>query len=271
MQKPDLIMGLILWMEPNFLEPFFKTLGKTGYSGKVVMFCSEIPTETIQYLENKNVEIQFFNCSEAKNLVPLLAFRHFLYKRYLDENVNNFNRVFLADIRDLSFQRDPFDFKMDYELNLFYEDYHHNIGDCFHNRLFILGKFGIEELDKIKDKRISCAGTVIGTAKAIHHYLTLTTQILLPPPTEELGKIEGYDQGVHNWLLHNGYFSRVASIFVYENNDGPVCTLPGMDRNDIVFDSENRILNKNGSVVNIIHGLDKTHRDVAEKLATQWM
>ena len=78
--------------------------------------------------------------------------------------------MILSDIRDVVFQKDPRGIKHS-ELDCYLEDDSMTLGTCPENSSWIKGSYGEDELEKLKDKRITCSGVQVGTQEGIEYYL----------------------------------------------------------------------------------------------------
>jgi hypothetical protein len=248
MDPNALILGAFYGLKKADVSVFVNSLFKTGYRGRLVLFAAAIDKETHEFLLNAGVTVLGYDHTQAHALMPIHAFRYFLYKNFLADVKESFSPVMLTDVRDVAFQRDPFDFQVSSGLHVFLEE-QKTIGECPYNSLFVKKRFGAEELAHLSAFRISCSGITIGPGAAIRAYLERLCQLLLPSL-----KLVGYDQGAHNHLVHRRLLSDVT---VHENGDGPVLTLGYMDPEMIKTDPGGLVIGRSGQVVNILHQYDR--------------
>ena len=238
----DLILGATFHLEERQLTPFLDSLQETEFTGEVVFFVSENESQISRFLrEEKQIRVCTFD--EKSYSMPIHAFRYFLYRDFLEAFANKYDRVMIADVRDVLFQRDPFDFDMS-DLNVFLEDV--IIGQCPYNSNWITSRFSLAEQIHLYNCPVSCSGITIGQTQEILEYLELMTRFLMPPLN-----LVGYDQGVHNFLLYNRYIDPR----VFRNRCGPILTM-GYAR-DCRVSNEGSVLNEDGSIVNVIHQYDR--------------
>jgi len=76
------------------------------------------------------------------------------------------------------------------------------------------------------------------------------TELLLPPSDGEC--MAGYDQGVHNHLVHAGGLDGLTLF----DNEGPILTL-AQTRSEPAVDAHGDILNRAGRVPHLVHQYDR--------------
>ncbi len=162
--------------------------------------------------------------------------RYLLYYLYLYEHGKNYSNVMLTDVRDVLFQRDPFDFEFDNCLSCFLEDKEKTLSSCSTNSRWLRKGFGNYVLREIGNQMISCAGTTIGTRPSIMLYLEAMIDCLVNLRVHDWG----IDQGVHNYILYKGL---VKNVRFYENHQGPVLTMMYVNENQLRFNSSGFVIN----------------------------
>jgi hypothetical protein len=237
----NLILGSSAGLSERDLEPFLKTLFETDYSGDVVFFMAEGDHETIRRLESR-IQIETFS-PRLLQTMSIHGLRYLLYQGFLKKNRDRYEKVMLTDVRDVIFQKDPFDFEMK-GLSLFLEEI--SIGACPFNSHWIEVKFGAEEKARLSPYPVSCSGITMGSVSDVLDYLTQMKKHLVPSLP-----LIGYDQGVHNYLLHHGM---LGSPIQYSNGKGPVMTMQYMKSWNV---AEGKILNEDGSIVPVLHQYDR--------------
>ena len=125
----------------------------------------------------------------------------------------------------------------------------------------IIELFGINILNKIKNKRIINAGTVWGTINAFIQFSHILYKKLLEL-SEKSPKSN--DQSAVNYLIyHENILNNCTKIISDEY--GPVLTLGLTLRKNIRLDKSNNIINYNGYIASIIHQYDR-HPDIKKKI-----
>jgi hypothetical protein len=105
------------------------------------------------------------------------------FLKYLDIVTQNeeYSNYLLADVRDVFFQSNPFaNLPNDKEyLYMFTEDPAITIDIEEHHIRMISRLFGAAELDKFKDKKIICSGTILGTRSKMMIFLDIFARYLV--------------------------------------------------------------------------------------------
>jgi hypothetical protein len=166
---------------------------------------------------------------------------------YLARHPSRFKRVMLSDVRDVVFQRNPFEFPLDGKLCIFLEDNSMTIGTCPHTGPLVLDRFGSDVFHQIESYPVACAGVTIGPTDAVLCYLRRMID-------ESTGLLDYHNQGIHNVLLYRGAF---GSVHVYRNEEGPVLTLGQVPPFALQFDDLGNLINADGRVANVLHQYDR--------------
>ncbi|MEI6316776.1 MAG: hypothetical protein WCO65_03595 [bacterium] len=264
MKKTNAILGLIKNYDWVDLEPFVSSLKHSGYKDKTIFFYNNIDDDTLKKLASHNIELikfeeKFPYLEEkyskdmgilTKDLVlekNFFSFRYVVYYLFLRNSTQNYENIMLTDIRDVVFQKDPFDFEINGKLCCFLESEEWPIKKSEHNAVGILKSYSKEEMDKIGDNLIACAGTIIGSGQEMKNYVTLLL--------EEFIKLKNKfadDQFIFNYLLWNGMLPNSAT---FKNHYSPVLTL-GYEKK-VYTNKAGQITDRFGKVVNTIHQYDR--------------
>lgn len=191
--------------------------------------------------------------------VDIMGIRYPLYYLYLLEHGQHYENVMITDVRDVLFQRDPFDFDIGDNLCCFFEEEGKTLRTGDANAVWLRDGFGPHVLDAIGDRKISCAGTTIGSRSAMMQYL----EGMIDNMIELKCHMWGIDQGVHNYILHSGL---VENVKFYENYRGPVLTMHFSKDEKLRFDNNGYIINDDGSVVNVLHQYDRKTPEIKNKM-----
>ncbi|MFX1295164.1 MAG: hypothetical protein ACFFD2_09980 [Promethearchaeota archaeon] len=265
MTKKNLILGLIKGYNFEQIRPFIISLERTKFKGDLILFYSDINNQTYRILRQYSVKLinfeqkyPFFTSipitnislpEPLKNELSIWWTRWIMYYLFLSNLKNRYTKILLTDVRDVIFQRNPFDFESDKELCFFLEDSRMKIDTCHWNSMWIRDLFGEEILAEIGHNYISCAGTIIGTPSKLLNYLRKFMEILSKIDISKLGP-----QGVHNYLI---YTNKIDNYQFFENENGPILTLHHKKFETIRFNKRGLIINDNENVVNIIHQYDR--------------
>lgn len=249
MTKSNCILGLAAGYHYGDVRPFLLSLEQSGYEGECVLFVSET-TRDLDRMGQHNVRIIPLERPAGLEHLPYNALRYFLYLEYLKAEGRHFGRVLISDVRDVIFQCDPFDYSWAKGINCTLEDRRMTLGQCPHNGHWIRGHQGNEILAQIADEPISCSGTTVADHDGMVRYLETLTAALVPFTDSE--RMAGYDQGVHNVLIHTG---RLAGVELHDNS-GPVLTL-GYTKGEPSLDDDGFVLNEQGERAVIVHQYDR--------------
>jgi len=174
----------------------------------------------------------------------IFLFRHFMYYGFVKEHEQEYDHIFIADARDLVFQKNIFEFPFEKPLNFFFED--KKVGNCSLNSKWVSEQFGQQALKEIADQFITCAGTTIGKSDAVRYYLQKIIEYTL--------EIENpiMDQGVHNYLVHTNKFD--LPIGLYNNETGPICTMHYASKYKL---KDGVVTDFQGRVYDVLHQYDR--------------
>lgn len=249
MSASNLILGLAAGYHYGDVRPFLLSLEQSGFSGECVLFVSDT-TRDLERIGEHNVTIIPLERSEGLEHVPYNALRYFLYLDFLTDSETEYDRIFISDVRDVVFQRDPFDFPWESSICCTLEDQRMMLGTCPHNAHWIRAHQGADALVSVCGNSISCSGTTMADHSGMIGYLEVLTSRLLP--FENVERMAGYDQGVHNVLVHTG---ELGEMTLYDNS-GPILTL-GYTKGEPVIDDEGYVLNESGERAHIVHQYDR--------------
>jgi hypothetical protein len=176
--------------------------------------------------------------------------RYCYYYDYLILNKEKYELVLITDVRDVVFQADPFSENTGKNFLKFYAE-ENFIADSFYTSYWIKHAFGSNALSIVKSKISLCSGTTIGSVNQILVYLTgmIKTLAKITPGLTGLG---GFDQGVHNYLVHNNFFPQSTLV---KNIEGEVATLGEITSPLLNDDME--LVNKSNKVVPIVHQFNR--------------
>lgn len=243
--------NLVLTLGTNYklyqIESFFKSLRSAGYKGDIVLFYNNLGRSVLKKLRSYGVNLIKFNKNVfVKKRIHLMNYRFKLFHDFLVGSKDVYNKVLITDLRDVVFQKDPFDYPDYSKINYFYED--RKIRDSNINSYVVKQASNVQTYNKISQKNIICAGTTIGNSREIINYLKIMSKKL----TESRIPI---DQGYHNIIFHTKKISGSKGFFNYY---GPVLTLSDLKINKEDMDQKGRLINKDRSIINIVHQYDRS-------------
>jgi hypothetical protein len=199
---PSMIMGLAIGYTKSQLEPFVCSLKKTNFSGKIVLFVSNLNIETEEFLVNQGIELVSFETYRCMSFSIDCA-RWFRYLEYLIDCVKRNElpeAILFTDVGDVVFQGNPLEGPIA-KLEFYEEHDQPKIGSCAYNSLWMRRSFGKKILRELAPFTISCAGTVIASGVGAIEYLIEMQKLMLAIPVHVASSI-GADQAAHNFIVY---------------------------------------------------------------------
>lgn len=184
-------------------------------------------------------------------LLPPTESRFLVFERYLAGA--DYDRVLISDVRDVLFQRDPFETLPARGLAVSIESRQLTLTSEAHNAAWLRLAYGAEVLERIGERPVSCSGVTTGDRDAVRRYLRLMCREILRLPWRALGR-SGVDQAVHNYLLWTG---QLGDVHALETLAGPVATLGAMPDGQFRFDVRGRLIDDDGHVIAVVHQYDR--------------
>ncbi|MFX1296180.1 MAG: hypothetical protein ACFFD2_15185, partial [Promethearchaeota archaeon] len=194
-------------------------------------------------------------------IISVKYLRYILYYLYLFKYGSKYSKVMITDIKDVIFQRNPFDFVFNGGLYCFLENNRSTIKTSPFNSGRILRHFGTEVLEEIGDNHPSCSGTTFGSVLDLMDYLKGMIDLITKIDTKG-----GGDQGLHNYLVYSGKLKNLKFI---EDNKGSVLTIGSKLNREIHFNKAGLVINADGEVFNTIHQYDR-HPELFERFLKKY-
>ena len=248
--RRNLIIGAAMGYDFKELLPFMRSFVQSGTyeHADVVFIVNSSPSEKLrlgckrygctlfikgQHFKDTDVLVKHgFDAGHAIQ-AHSACFRYVLYDEVVATYPGCYDKVIIADTRDLFFQRDPFPFIVD---GLYVSQEQVNIADpecCEFGEKGFYGKWNRQVVDcakkgasdliiksspKHEHTPIICSGVTLGTAKAMKGYL----KAMLDFYKKGLDSYcHGVDQGVHMLLLSTP--GKIPGKITYmSNEEGPV-------------------------------------------------
>jgi hypothetical protein len=249
--KKNLILGTIMHYKSHIIKPFLSTLRATGYSGDVVI----VPFESLFPHLQPPLAKHLIKWADEKRVSTLnvYCFRYLLAYCYLKEFGEKHQHVMLTDIRDVIFQKDPFNFSIGAKLCCFLEREGVSLGQQPENAKWLELAFDKSTLERLSDNPIVCSGVTIGPTNLLIDYLEKIINLFMRAPGKGWEALRGgSDQAFHNYLVYNAL---LHDFTLYPNDGGPVHTVGIED--DVSLNNCGLIVNKRGDVPNIVHQYDR--------------
>jgi hypothetical protein len=268
-----IILGIAKGGDPDDLKTFVLSLRKTGYTGDVCLFVDDLAPETLRFLHENRVQLQAFPqryfiqtrrfflrfvvsllpkkdrdraaISFSQYYLKLNDARWACYFDFLSAVRGLYTHVMFTDVKDVFFQRQPFDFDWKSPFCSFYEDPAFLIKDDSHTYGWIRESYGANEAEALKVKRIICSGVTFAEIDAALEYLQVICQHMIRVNARGL-----VDQGVYNHILHRDL---LKSVFIYDQPDTPVMHVGLVTPEKLKLNDEGFVLNGSGKVANVVH------------------
>ena len=284
----DVILTTAFGLPFDRAKLFFLTLAQAGYAGRIVVFAANLGRSDreryrrmgadvidhgmhlhrvlrrpLQMLLWKRVRMR----KDAGSFSPpwdrlqqANVLRWSLYRRYLSEHREEFDRVLMVDLRDVCFQRDPFEGVDPDLLRVHAEEGDITVRQSEWNTLAMRRAFGEAGAARWDNLRVSCSGVVAGGIEPVLTYLEAFARLL-----PECGMPDhGTDQALHTRLVHRDLSSLVR---LQGNREGDAVQLAGVhDLVSVPRDAAGRLLNDSGLPFAILHQFDR-HPLLALRLA----
>lgn len=253
------------------LTKFMGSLFRTGFDGYVIIatdglsdhhtktqFMKKFGREKVFFLDVGHYRVGRFQNLHAKEL------RYYLYRRWASQFVHNETRILVTDVRDVYFQKNPFDSHyfpeetQGRDLYLFEESEAKTLGTSAHCGKWIQTCFGRDVLTEIGDKRILCSGTSMGSPSGLITYTSMMLDAIASPQSLENCHTPLHDQAFHNYLYYQGMLSKKLSIHVFQQGEGPANNIGISPVYANAIDVENKVLyNRDGYPSALVHQYDR--------------
>lgn len=258
----NLILGIVDNYKFEQISNFLFSLKKVSDNEHLCLYAGPgISTTTVRRIERLGAEVIRYkkdfpfvakphpeNFKSLPQKIHIYNFRHFLYYDYLLKNGDGFQNVLLTDVKDVFFQRNPFDFSIGLGLHVAMENTAIPIKGCECTSKWIRRGYGMTVLNKMKEKEVICAGTTLAPMPVMKAYL----QRLIQEFATVKNVYNCADQALHNVLI---YRNEVGPVVKCYNFNGPILTV-GTEQN-YTLNPQGELINDNGDVIPIIHQYDR--------------
>ena len=248
---------------------FLGSLKKTGFNGSVYIFVSDMNFINRYALEGcgvniiacqkrfpfyrSKIDIPYKLSTKTLNRLGAEYYRFIIYYLFLKSRLKEFQgkNILLTDIRDVVFQKDPFEYSYDKgKLYFFAEDKGCSIQQNNFNSSWIRILYGSTVLGEISKYPCICSGIIMGpTEKIIVHLEKMTRHICNVRQV-----VKGGDQAIHEFII---YKEGVSDYEILNNEDGPAIHLHTLEAKDISIDENGYLRNRSNAIVNIVHQYDR--------------
>ena len=249
----QLILGAAIGYRPEQVRLFVETLRASGFKGEVMILIGIQQFRLRNFLGRYDVRTK--SLWHKRSLFrPPNARRYQTYYEYLLARRNDFDHVMITDVRDVIFQSHPFvgiaDDKCHYFLERDDVELAHDEGA---NWRWLRGLYGAKA-EALAHRPISCSGITLGPTDAMLRYLGRMAAEIAKMHWRIYRKIgHGYDQGIHNLLIHTD--PELAGAL--EQNNGHVATMQLEPRQAYKLDNIGLIRTNADHIIPICHQYDR--------------
>ena len=249
MSTQNLIMGVAVNYNWEQIEPFIVSLRRYYKDDVLLIISSTTNQETLEKLNQYKIK---FIVHDMQGIYTIAKTRYFIYKDYLQKH--KYDKVLMTCVRDVLFQGDPFEF--DEGLHFFEEDSEITIGKCSQNSNWMRETFGEELLKEYANRKIYCAGVIMGMYKDMVRYIDLMCKHF-----NKLHPKRVIDQILLIYLI---YEKLIDEFTIHKNEEGIVITVGHMGADKIRFSGDGQVLNKKG-IPAMVHQYDRFPQLFSEK------
>jgi hypothetical protein len=247
-----LVLGTAIGFSVAQLRVFVESL-RAHYAGDAMILIRWPGLRVARYLASRDIAV--VRVWQTRSFTRSVhARRYAVYLDYLRTRRDRYDQVMLSDVRDVVFQRNPFDGIASSQCHFYLESSARKIGDDPTNSRWTRGCFPAEIAAALGAQRISCSGITIGGTAAMLAYLEEMAARVRKVPMRIYRAIgHGYDQAIHNYLVH---LDPAIDGIVAENN-GHIATMALEPRDLYRIDAEARIFAADGRLFPICHQYDR--------------
>ena len=251
----NLVMGVAKGYGWQDVEPFVASCKKFCPDADLILFVDDISDFTRDKLIRTGVTLE--KIPATFNDVLIIHTRWKMYADYLKVHGGDYAQVFITDTRDVIFQGDLFAPFKGYTNWLGYVTETTNIGGVFTvNYDWLVSAFGKVDADKLVDKQIICAGTIIGSAYEIKIFCRIMWDTL------KGNRFWGHDQAAMNYFVWNNLLP-IKNLLELDVNGGAIFTAGQFGKLYPVKIRGEKILRGNGGVPAVVHQYDR-HSELVE-------
>lgn len=257
---PDLVLGAATGYHFDQVSIFARSLRQSGYAGRCVLLIEDDQSHLVAPLRTLDIDPEYY--VTGKFIFTKPHTRRFIkfYEWLLNHQV--YDRIFLTDVRDVVFQGPPFVRFEAHDLHAFLEDDRYTIGSSAINADWVRLFFGRREYDFLRDRPISCCGTIMGTRKGMLSYLRILLILFeqlysaesrrRPFRTFRRWRKIGLDTAAHNIVVHHGL---VDNMRLVPNNE-IVSTMHYLARERFLI-RDGKVWNTDNTISPILHQYDR--------------
>lgn len=246
-----LVLGAAVKMPVEKVRVFVESLRATGYAGDVAMLVRPYQWQLKSYLAERGVTT-FHSYSTRQISGRIHAYRFRRFAAYVRTHLHRYDQILISDVRDVAFQRHPFDGITSPACHFFLESAAFTIGAEHYNWQWAETFLPPEQAQEIAACRISCCGVTLGGAAAMAQYLDHMVAAMLALPWR-LRRQFGSDTIFHNRMAH---LTHEVPLVLVENN-GHVATMGMEPESAYRLDGQGLVRMADGHLPAILHQYDR--------------
>lgn len=283
----DLILATAFGLSAAAARPFYESLRRTGWRGRLVVFTANLGpaaraahrdagAEVVQCgthlhrVLRRPMQVLFWRFVRRwpdagafsppwDRLQQANVLRWSLYRNFLARQSDGIRRVLMTDMRDVIFQADPLAACTDGKLRVVAEEGGLTVEQSGWNQWIMRRAFGPGEFNRFRNLRVFCSGIISGGVPAVRDYCErfhwMLPEVVMPD--------HGADQPMCIRIVSE---LDASNVHLPGNREGETCHLhSSIDAAEIPRDTQGRLLNIHGEPFAILHQYDR-HPPLAEEL-----
>jgi len=220
----NLVLGAAFGYEIEDVKNFILSFRKFNLKDDICLLVDPYISSSLEnfYKENKVTILKISIDDEYKN-INKNNIRYLYYNEYLNNNL--YNNILLSDVRDVIFQENIFNSIEEFGSYIYFFEEEKNIGYSEANFYWIKSLYNEEILQNLKNQKIICSGTTIGSSDNIITYINYMVDNILKFRESHYSyiNIEPIDQAIHIHLRY--YFPNIFNNLIIKENGDMVGTI----------------------------------------------
>ena len=246
----NLVMGVATNYDWYALEPFIRSYKRHCENTDIVLFVDNNSAFTRNTLAGEGVILA--QVPDALKNFNVTNSRWIMYKLFLDKYGGNYAQIFLTDVSNVIFQGNLFEPFAEVENFLCCALEDEKIKNAKETLTYdcLTRLFGSEVAERLADKKIICAGTVLGTLNAVKHLADKMTAIL------QHNTESGDDKAALNYLVYDNQLE-IENLVESDCEDGIILTSGLFHAVNPIQIQNNKILSGAGTSPAVVHQYDR--------------
>lgn len=246
----NLVMGVAANYDWYTIEPFIRSCKQHCENTDIILFVDNNSDFTRNTLISEGVILVHIP-DELKDW-NIVNSRWIMYKIFLDRYGDNYEQIFLTDVRNVIFQKNLFETYAGVENFLCCATETENIKNEKEHLTYdsLTHLFGNEVAEKLGDKKIICAGTVLGTLNAVKNLAANMMKFL------KQDSQTGDDQAALNYLIYENQLD-IENLIESDCEGGLILTSGLFHAVNPIQIQNKKILRGDGASPAVVHQYDR--------------